>query len=103
MVSAQSPTSTGGWIWYQHWWTDNLRSTINASGIWNAANTNILLASGVSNTTNNKLLGVTYANLFWSPVAFVDFGGEFGWGHRVTINNFKGDQYVLEGLMRVRF
>jgi len=103
VVRAQSPTSTGGWIWYQHWWTENLRSTLEVSGIWNAANTNIMLAGGVSNTTNNKLLATSYANLFWSPVAFVDFGGEFGWGHRVTINNFKGDQYALEGLMRVRF
>jgi len=103
VVSAQSPTSTGGWIWYQHWWTDNLRSTVDVSAIWNAANTNILLTGGVSNTTNNKLLTQTYANLFWSPVAFIDFGSEFGWGHRVTVNNFKGDQFTLEGLMRVRF
>jgi len=36
-------------------------------------------------------------------VAFIDFGSEFGWGHRVTVNNFKGDQFTLEGLMRVRF
>jgi hypothetical protein len=103
VVRAQSPRSTGGWIWYQHWWTENLRSTVDVSAIWNAANTNILLTGGVSNTTNNKLLAVTYANLFWSPVAFIDFGSEFGWGHRVTVNNFKGDVYAIEGLMRVRF
>jgi hypothetical protein len=36
-------------------------------------------------------------------VAFIDFGTEFGWGHRVTINDFKGDAYAFEGLMRVRF
>ena len=99
VVRAQSSASYGAWIWYQHWWTDNLRSTIATSGIWNAMNTNIL----GPNTANNKGLAVSYANLFWSPVAFIDFGGEYGYGHRVTVANFKGDAYVLEGLMRVRF
>jgi hypothetical protein len=103
VVRAASARATGGWIWYQHWWTDNLRSTVDVSAIWNAANTNILLTGPVTNTTNNKLLTQTYANLFWSPVAFIDFGTEFGWGHRQTVNNFKGDQYTWEGLMRVRF
>ena len=62
-------------------------------------NTNIL----GPNTTNNQRLSIAYINLFWSPVAFIDFGGEYGWGHRVTVANFKGDAYALEGLMRVRF
>jgi len=104
LVSSTSPSSYGGWIWYQHWWTDNLRSTINTSGIWNAMNTNILCTNNAAcNQSNNKALAITYANLFWSPVAFVDFGLEYGWGHRITVNNFKGDAYALEGLMRVRF
>ena len=29
---SQSPQSANGWIWYQHWWTENLRSTLEASG-----------------------------------------------------------------------
>ena len=99
LVSSSSPSSYGGWLWYQHWWTDNLRSTLAVSGIWNAMNTAIL----PPNTTNNKLLSLTHANLFWSPVAFIDFGAEYAWGHRVTIANFKGDSYTIEGLMRVRF
>jgi len=104
VVSSTSSHSYGGWIWYQHWWTDNLRSTINTSGIWNNMNTNILCTNNAAcNQTNNKFLTISYANLFWSPVAFVDFGLEYGWGHRQTINNFKGDAYALEGLMRVRF
>ena len=98
-VSATSPTSYGGWIWYQHWWTESLRSTVAVSGIWNAMNTTIL----PQNTANNKLLSLTHANLFWSPLAFIDFGGEYAWGHRVTVANFKGDSYTIEGLMRVRF
>jgi hypothetical protein len=99
VVRSQSPNSTDGWIWYQHWWTDNLRSTILASGIYNSLNTNLL----GQNTTNNKQLSQTHVNLFWSPVAFVDFGVEYGWGHRVTVANFKGDSYTLQGAMTVRF
>jgi DcaP outer membrane protein len=99
LVRSQSPTSTGAWIWYQHWWTESLRSTLEISGIWNAFNTNIL---GQGNT-NNKQLSIAHANLFWSPVAFVDFGVEYAWGHRVTVANFKGDAYTLQGEMRLRF
>jgi hypothetical protein len=99
VVRSQSSSTYGAWLWYQHWWTENLRSTLEVSGIWNDINTNLL----IQNTTNNKLLGIAHGNLFWSPVAFVDFGAEYTWGHRVTVANFKGDAYTLEGTMRVRF
>jgi hypothetical protein len=97
VVRSQSPSSHTGWIWYQHWWTENLRSTVEVSGIWNNINTNLTPGQG------NKLLATAHANLFWSPVAFVDFALEYGWGHRVTTANFKGDAYEIEGTMRVRF
>jgi len=99
LVQTQSPSSYGASIWYQHWWTENLRSTLEISGIWNAANTNILGPG----TNNNKQLSIAHANVFWSPVAFVDFGAEYGWGHRIQITNFKGDAYTLQAEMRVRF
>jgi hypothetical protein len=99
VVRSQSPTSTNGWIWYQHWWTENLRSTAEASGLWNAVNTSLVAGC----TTCNKLLTMTHANLIWSPVAFVDLGIEYAWGHRVITTNFKGDAYSLQGSMRVRF
>jgi len=99
LVKTQSPSSYGASIWYQHWWTENLRSTLEISGIWNAMNTNIVGPG----TTNNKQLSITHANLFWSPVAFIDFGAEYGWGHRITVANFKGDAYTLQAEMRVRF
>jgi hypothetical protein len=99
LVSAQVSTPYGAQIWYQHWWTENLRSTLEVSGIWNTMNTNILGPG----TTNNKLLGMAHANLYWSPVAFVDFGLEYAYGHRVTVANFKGDANTIEGEFRVRF
>jgi hypothetical protein len=99
LVRSQSPLSRNGWIWYQHWWTENLRSTLEASMIWNSINTNLIAGC----TSCNKQLSMTHANLIWSPVAFVDIGVEYAWGHRVTTQNFKGDVYVLQGSMRVRF
>src|SRR6266446_9561076 len=99
VIRAQSPTSANGWIWYQHWWTENLRSTLEVSGLYNSINTGLV----GQNTTNNKQLSMAHANLIWSPVAFVDLGLEYAWGHRVTVANFKGDAYSLEGSMRVRF
>ena len=99
LVRSQVGGNYGGWIWYQHWWTDNMRSTIEASGIWNTINTGLLPPG----TTNNKGLWMGHANLFWSPVAFVDFGLEYAYGHRVTVANFKGDSNTVLGEFRVRF
>jgi hypothetical protein len=99
VVSTTSPSSHTGWVWYQHWWTENLRSTLETSAIWNSINTNVTAGC----TSCNKLLGMAHANLVWSPVAFVDIGIEYAWGHRVTTQNFKGDAYGLQGTMRVRF
>ncbi len=99
LVRTEAAGSYGAWIWYQHWWNDELRSTIETSGFWAAINTNIV----GQNTTNNKLLTMAHANLFWSPVAFVDFGLEYAYGHRVTVANFKGDSNTLLAEFRVRF
>jgi hypothetical protein len=99
LVRSSSPESHTAWIWYQHWWTENLRSTLEASGIWNSIDTGLIGPC----TSCNKLLTVTHANLVWSPVAFVDMGIEYAWGHRVTTQNFKGDAYSIQGSMRVRF
>ena len=99
LVRGQNIGNYGAYLWYQHWWNDELRSTLEASGFWSAVNTNIV----GPNTTNNKMLGMAHANLFWSPVAFVDFGLEYAYGHRVTTANFKGDSNTLLGEFRVRF
>jgi hypothetical protein len=51
----------------------------------------------------NKELISTHANVIWSPVSFVDFGAEYMYGHRIVINNLKGDENVLIGEFKVRF
>ena len=98
-VRSETATPVGAWIWYQHWWTNELRSTLSASGLQTGFNSN-LLGQG---STVNKQLSITHANLFWSPVAFMDFGVEYVWGHRVTQANFKGDSNTIVGTMVVRF
>jgi hypothetical protein len=99
IVSTQTNTNFGGWIWYQHWWTNELRSTLEVSAIQNHLNST-LVGPG---STNNKTLAISHGNLFWSPVAFMDFGVEYAWGHRVTQANFKGDSNTIIGTMAVRF
>jgi len=104
LVTTDTSSSYSGQVWYQHWWTENLRSTLEISGIWNDMNVGTLCKnSSPCTNTNNKLLGITHANIFWSPVAFVDFGLEYAWGHRVTVTNFKGDANTIQGEFRVRF
>jgi Porin subfamily/DcaP outer membrane protein len=101
LVRTSNIGNYGAFIWYQHWWNDELRSTFETSGFWSAVPTSLVPSSQV--TSLNKLLGMAHANLFWSPVAFVDFGLEYAYGHRVTTANFKGDSNTLLGEFRVRF
>ena len=51
----------------------------------------------------NKELVLSHVNLFWTPIANVDLAVEGAWGHRVTVNSLKGDMWVTQGLLRVRF
>src|SRR5258708_608851 len=65
---------------YQHWWTPQLRSTVDFSIHHSDVNTFYIQASGRG--SNNKEVSLAHANLIWSPVAFVDLGIEGAWGHR---------------------
>jgi hypothetical protein len=86
---------------YQHWWTPQLRSTVDFSVHHSDVNTFYIQASGRG--ANNKELNLAHANLIWSPVAFVDLGVEGAWGHRVTVANTKGDAWTLQTSMKFRF
>jgi hypothetical protein len=52
LIKIQSPNTFSTAIWYQHWWTENMRSTLEISGIWSAMNTNIL---GQGSALNKQL------------------------------------------------
>src|SRR3984893_7621936 len=49
LVRSQNVPTQAAWLWYQHWWTDNLRSTAMISGIYNDVNQSI--AQNGSHTT----------------------------------------------------
>jgi hypothetical protein len=99
-VQAATITSFGAKVGYQHWWTPELRSTIDYS-INHQDVPAFIQASG--RLAINKELSIAHANLIWSPVAFVDLGIEGAWGHRVTVANQKGDAWTLETSMKFRF
>jgi hypothetical protein len=53
--------------------------------------------------TFNKELVTAHVNLFWNPVPFATVGVEYMWGHRMVVNNLKGDENVLESKFAVAF
>jgi hypothetical protein len=87
-------------IYYTHWWTDQLRSSVDFSMNHNDVPA-FIQASGRGGA--NKELDLTHLNLIWSPVAFVDLGIEGAWGHRVVVSNLRGDAYTVQTAMKVRF
>jgi hypothetical protein len=99
-VQASTITSWGAKAGYQHWWTPELRSTIDYS-INHQDVPAFIQASG--RAAINKELSIAHANLIWSPVAFVDLGVEGAWGHRVVVSNLKGDAWTLQTSLKFRF
>jgi hypothetical protein len=99
-VLAKTIVSYSARIGYQHWWTPELRSTIDFSMNHNDVPA-FIQASG--RAAVNKELDLAHANLIWSPVAFVDLGIEGAWGHRVVVSNVKGDAWTLQTSMKFRF
>jgi hypothetical protein len=74
----------GGYLAYQHWWSDSVRSTV-AGGY--SRMKNIAADLGGWATTNaeggpSNVLKSVHANLIWSPVARVNVGLEYMWGSR---------------------
>ncbi len=63
-----------GTISYQHWWTDELRSTI--AGSYSKEEKSNFLALAARPGEFNRVWG-SWINLIWSPVPQVDFGVEW--------------------------
>jgi hypothetical protein len=105
-VLARTIKSFSARIGYQHWWTPELRSTVDFS--MNHNDVPFFVFAGNAGrpggfTSVNKELTLAHANLIWSPVAFVDIGVEGAWGHRVVVSNLKGDAYTLQTSLKFRF
>ena len=99
-VLAKTITEFSARIYYEHWWTDQLRSDVDFSMNHNDVPA-LIQASG--RAAVNKELSLVHLNLLWSPVAFVDLGIEGAWGHRQVVSNTRGDAYTLQTAMKVRF
>jgi len=99
-VLATTIVSWSARVGYQHWWTPELRSTVDFS-----VNHNDIPAfiQATGRAANNKELNLAHANLIWSPVAFVDLGIEGAWGHRVVVSNLKGDAWTMQTSLKFRF
>ena len=100
-VSGTPITTFGLKIGYQHWWTPELRSTVDFS--MEHADVSTFYIGVANRNTSNKELSLAHANLIWSPVAFVDLGIEGAWGHRVTVGNQRGDAWTMQSSLKFRF
>jgi hypothetical protein len=100
-VLAKTIRRVGGEIGYQHWWTADLRQNVSAG--WVHADTPSNLIGATAASAVNKDLSIVRTNLIWRPVAFIDVGIEYIWGHRVTVNNLRGDQHVLVSKFDLKF
>ena len=64
-----------GYVSYQHWWQEQLRSTVTYSWV-DVDNLDYQVDSDYAST------GRAIVNLMWSPVDRIDVGAEFLWGRR---------------------
>jgi hypothetical protein len=72
------PTSYGFYLSYQHFWTEQLRSTVGGGYSHVDQNNTMLGAFNDVDVANNTHASVL-ANLIWSPVPKVDVGVEYIW------------------------
>ncbi len=73
----------GGFVAYQHWWTDKLRSTVTG-GYLRVDNLNIQSSDSL------KASIYTNGNLIYSPLKNYDIGIEYIWGQRKNKNGQTG-------------
>ncbi len=99
LVIINPVTEIGGQLGYQHWWADNLRSTV-VGGIEGINLSEKVLGP---TTVDNKELMTAHANLVWNPVSFVDIGVEYEWGQRTAVTNQHETMNVLMSKMAFRF
>jgi outer membrane murein-binding lipoprotein Lpp len=87
----------GGFAWYQHNWTDTLRSTVDfgiAHTHWGTNAGDTTNAAVSIPTLQSDLLAAAYVNLLWSPLKQTTFGLEFMYAHKVLRS---GDNDITPG------
>ncbi len=86
----------GGYLAYQHWWTESIRSTIQASAFRFDLPTGSLADSFEE--------GERYAaNVYWSPAEDVTFGVEYIHATQTTFDGREGDGDRIHAIARFDF
>ncbi len=87
----------GGLVSYQHFWADNLRSTVVYSYAERDNDSKYVTNSA------EKMYQSVHANLMWSPVPRVDMGIEYIWGYREIENGEDGDMNRVQAGFQFNF
>lgn len=85
-----------GYVAYQHWWRESLRSTLTYS--WVDVE-NLDFQDDLAYATTDRAI----INLLWSPVTRVDVGAEFLWGQRENKDGSDGTARQLQIGAKYRF
>ena len=85
-----------GYLAYQHWWREDLRSTFNISWV-DVDNQDFQLDDAYHQTWR------TAANLIWSPISRIDLGAELIWGERENKDGQNADATQLQLSSKYRF
>ncbi len=90
----------GGFIAYQHYWSDQWRSTfsLSASGADNPDTGDFLGADGLA-----KEYQSAHANLNWLPAPGLQIGGEFTYGRKKLEDGRKGELNRLQFAVKYAF
>ncbi len=79
----------GGYLAYQHWWSDRMRSTL-VVGYTNVNNLDFQEPDAYHET--RRLTG----NVIWSPIPRLDVGGELLWGRRTNNDGNSGEALQMQ-------
>jgi hypothetical protein len=89
-------TVFSGYVAYQHWWRESLRSTLTYSWV-DVENLDFQDDSAYARTDRAII------NLLWSPVTRVDVGAEFLWGQRENKDGADGTARQIQIGAKYRF
>jgi hypothetical protein len=79
--AAYIPSALGGYLSYQHFWTDQLRSTVGVGGSHVFIRNNMINNVFIENEQMDETHWSIVANLIWSPVPKVDLGLQYIYYH----------------------
>jgi hypothetical protein len=81
--AVSAPTTYSINVGYTHWWTQALRSTLDAGYSHNSLAESVITAAAAQNAVDKRHIGGR-VNIIWSPVPQVDLGIEYNWARRDT-------------------